>query len=102
MKGLIIQGFNKIEEIPEYKLNLIPQPQILYERTGFLVIDQELELIFQEVEAEEVTLERFKEELSFFGKITCKKINEKFSVDLEKYRFHPEVLQDETYQIESF
>ncbi|NVM55134.1 MAG: family 20 glycosylhydrolase [Candidatus Helarchaeota archaeon] len=101
MKYLVIQGFEKLEGINNYKLNLLPFPQELGEITGFYKLGEELGVFFEDVapESEEVIIEVMTEELSTIGKLSCKKIKGILPQELKSFEPSNQKVIDETYAL---
>ncbi len=97
MKGVVIRGFEPTEKFFEYKLHLLPQPQVIGKINGFLKTDKELELVFHNVDSKDVVIEIITEELSQLGKFKIKALEEAPRINLDLYDFPANTIQSETY-----
>ncbi|NVM29613.1 MAG: family 20 glycosylhydrolase [Candidatus Helarchaeota archaeon] len=99
MKGVLIEGFEPIEDVPEYKFNLLPFPQELDDIYGFFKLKEELGIAFVDVGAEEVIIEVITEELSAMGGFSCKKTEVTFPKEFKSFDLPSKPNVDETYAV---
>ncbi|HUX97980.1 MAG TPA: family 20 glycosylhydrolase, partial [Candidatus Deferrimicrobium sp.] len=99
MKYLLIEGFELIENVKNYKLNLLPFPAEIGEIEGYYKVGKELGLLFEEVEAEEVIIETITEGLSTIEGVSLKKIDISRPKNLKTEEFRATEVLDETYAL---
>jgi len=99
MKGILIEGFEPIENVSEYKINLLPFPQELDDIYGYFKLKDELGIVFQEVDDEEVMIETIMEELAAMGGLNCKKIERAFPKKVKTFEEPPDKMVEETYAV---
>ena len=99
MKLIVIEGFEPIEDVKEYKFNLIPFPQELDEIYGYYKLKADLGIVFQDVDAEEVMLETITEELAAIGGYTCKRVDRDLPKKLKSFEEPPDKAVEETYAV---
>ncbi len=89
MKYLYVEGISKIEDITDYKFNLLPSPQDLGAITGFYQLEEELKLYFEDVasETEDLIVEIILEELMAFGEKSVEKTDQPAPIVLKDHKF---------------
>lgn len=99
MKAVIFDGFEPIEDVEGYKLNLLPHPQELDEIYGFFALKGELGIGFEGVDAEEIIMETIQGELAALEGLSFQKTNIKPPKELRSLKAQPKAINDESYAL---
>ncbi|MHA1264863.1 MAG: family 20 glycosylhydrolase [Candidatus Helarchaeota archaeon] len=99
MKGIVLEGFEPIENVSGYQLHLLPSPQEIDEIYGFYQLKEELGIAFYGIEAEELILETIKEELDRLAKVSCKKQEITSPVKMKTLEIKADPVLNETYAL---
>ncbi len=99
MKGILIEGFEPIENVSDYKINLLPFPQELDDIYSYFKLKDELGIVFQGVDDEEVMIETIMEELAAIGGLNCKKVDRAFPKKVKTFEEPPDKMVEETYAV---